>query len=1686
MKRKLFNILFLSLFAQHIFAQGNIPSTVSAYVHINDQIPAYGEGATISLAASYFKTQKTTDYGVQTIPFQPAFNYVSNNTIPVSTVNPDDFWSPVFTLPFNFNFFNAQYTKLLVGSNGLMTFDIINNPPGGTCPWSFSGTIPSTTFPVRNAIYGVYQDINFVTVPTPNTSINYYILDTGANAAPNRVFVMNTNEVLNYLDTSGNTGLQSYQVILYETTNVIEINVKRRKPNNSWQGGVGLIGIQNLAGTKAIVPPGYNTGNWSALNGYSCRFTPTGVGPANYVLSWKKNGVLIPDVTDTINVVAVSGDVYTAVVTYSLPDGSTVVVEDDYFVNAGVPLPYLDPNALTDLNGNENNSRYSCSTAPPYQFDLNAITAFMEATVTSSQYSTPTYYTSEQNANDAYQPIAQSALSTYIPVLDADLSADFWVRLEEITGINPPDIRHFKLEANMQPSGTVEYFYDIGDAAYFRTTTAAYMTPTHLTPLTTGGVYSILPISGLEIDSETGYLNLLDAVPGTYTVNYKIVKYRGCAEFNTIPATVKIDLRSILQPVNPVYEGESFTLETTDAGYGVTYLWYLGVPSATNPPISITALPTSTSLTAPILSNSTPPFEYYVVASYDYTLPTEVNSVPTHQTLTVLAKPKAAMNGPSTLCVGASSAIVFSASAGSTIVYNNGGTNITQLIDASNQFTLPIVAGSTNMVFNLISVSFSSPSFIVPINNQLTILVGAPSANVQPITPSVCNGTSTSIAIQGTPNAEIQYSINGVLNATAVVLDINGDGFIQTPNLDSALGNYVFKLETATITGVSPCVQTLLNQQSVVSANATPSVSMVAEFADVCFGTSGNLIFTGTIGDVITYSDGTSNYTFTMLTNPFMVATPTLTQPTNTFSIISAVNNVTTCSNFSLPNTVNINTKPLISITSMPQNATKCNNELVTFSTTATGTDITYQWQKNNVDIAGANLSTYQFAVNYANNNDAFRCVIGSSCPVALTTQPTTAAILTVFPEILFNDLSLQTQTLCESKNLNLSVAATGNNLTYQWKKNGIDIVGQTSPILFFPTLSLNDTSNYTCLVSDICGSKLTTAAQITVDELPRIVSQPIVTNLCSGENLTLNVSATGTNLNYQWKYNGVSISGNPSSQTNQLSILGVDLTKTGIYTCEISGNCLPSITTDGSSIVTVKDIPVVAPLLSTLSKCSGEKFSLSVAATGIGLTYQWQKDGVNLTSNATALTKDLEILISQQADSGSYICLVSNGNCPAVASTATIVTINIAPTIATQPTTNQYCAGEDVHLDIATLGGTNVSYQWNFDGNPIIGETNQNLDILNAVVLNSGKYTCVISSDSCQKITSSVATIVVNPLPVVTINPGSANTICAGSKGEIIFRGTPNSIVVYTLNGGKNQSITLNSSGDYILSTGIIKSDATYQLVSISTNNLPSCTNFYSNIATISVNNIPDSNLDQDGFICVDATSGAVLKTFRLETNLNPIDYDFQWFGPTGIIAGATQSGFDANEVGSFYVIITNKISGCSRKDMAKISQSIPPKSMSAEVVSNYFDENATVFVSVLPIGSDYEYAIDFGPFQNSNVFEGVSMGEHQIRVRDTKACDEATPATIRVVGFPKFFTPNADGINDFWNISALNFQSSAKIYIFDRSGKLVKQISSTGYGWDGNYLGKPALADDYWFTIDYIEKAENKLFKSHFTLKR
>jgi gliding motility-associated-like protein len=110
-----------------------------------------------------------------------------------------------------------------------------------------------------------------------------------------------------------------------------------------------------------------------------------------------------------------------------------------------------------------------------------------------------------------------------------------------------------------------------------------------------------------------------------------------------------------------------------------------------------------------------------------------------------------------------------------------------------------------------------------------------------------------------------------------------------------------------------------------------------------------------------------------------------------------------------------------------------------------------------------------------------------------------------------------------------------------------------------------------------------------------------------------------------------------------------------------------------------------------------------------------------------------------------------------------------------------------------------------------------------------------------------------------------------------------------------------------------------------------------------------------------------------------------------------------------------------------------------------------------------------------------------HVIRGRDSGGCG-IVEVSFNLIDYPPFFTPNQDGFNDTWNITSLSDQPNAKIYIFDRYGKLLKQISPIGEGWDGTYNGQNMPAQDYWFRVEFEEPAtmSQSTFKAHFTLKR
>jgi len=128
------------------------------------------------------------------------------------------------------------------------------------------------------------------------------------------------------------------------------------------------------------------------------------------------------------------------------------------------------------------------------------------------------------------------------------------------------------------------------------------------------------------------------------------------------------------------------------------------------------------------------------------------------------------------------------------------------------------------------------------------------------------------------------------------------------------------------------------------------------------------------------------------------------------------------------------------------------------------------------------------------------------------------------------------------------------------------------------------------------------------------------------------------------------------------------------------------------------------------------------------------------------------------------------------------------------------------------------------------------------------------------------------------------------------------------------------------------------------------------------------------------------------------------------------------------------------------------------------------------------FEYALDGITFQSSNLFSNLPGGNYDLTARELNGCG-LLKISVSILDYDKFFTPNNDGYNDYWNLEGIKNQDIFFIKIFNRYGKLLKNLDPRSKGWDGIYQGKKLPADDYWFKL--LTK-DNILKTGHFSLIR
>ncbi|WP_286706551.1 T9SS type B sorting domain-containing protein, partial [Flavobacterium sp. 38-13] len=455
---------------------------------------------------------------------------------------------------------------------------------------------------------------------------------------------------------------------------------------------------------------------------------------------------------------------------------------------------------------------------------------------------------------------------------------------------------------------------------------------------------------------------------------------------------------------------------------------------------------------------------------------------------------------------------------------------------------------------------------------------------------------------------------------------------------------------------------------------------------------------------------------------------------------------------------------------------------------------------------------------------------------------------------------------------------------------------------------------------------------------------------------------------------------------------------------------------------------PQTVPTFQTIMTiCNGSTAPVLNTTSPNGITGTWNPPTISNTA------------------SGSYIFTPNTGQCATTATLAVTVSNSILPDF---PTTLAFCSGDTVPV-LQTTSPNGISGTWN---PPAINNTA------------SGNYVFTPTAGQCA--TSTTLAVTINSLALPAI--GGPNAVCLSNTIQLTHP-TPGG----TWTSGNTNIATIDAAGNV---TGVNAGT----VIIIYTVNNGSCTSSVRTTVTVAA---PPKPILKEGYICLDNQTGNYISTVNLHCQVPNANHSFVWTRNNTILPTTTNMHI-ATEPGTYEVIVTNLTTGCTATATTTVGTS--SIAIAEATVGRDFNKSQTITVNVTGGSGQYEFQLNGGAPQTSNQFTNIYEGEYEITVRDTQGCGLIT-LTVYALNYPYYFTPNADGYNDTWNIDGLANQPEAQIFIFDRYGKLIKQIFPSSAGWDGTYNGHPLPATDYWFKLLYKSRdGVNKEFKAHFALKR
>ncbi|WP_321295910.1 immunoglobulin domain-containing protein [Marinifilum fragile] len=705
---------------------------------------------------------------------------------------------------------------------------------------------------------------------------------------------------------------------------------------------------------------------------------------------------------------------------------------------------------------------------------------------------------------------------------------------------------------------------------------------------------------------------------------------------------------------------------------------------------------------------------------------------------------------------------------------------------------------------------------------------------------------------------------------------------------------------------------------------------------------------------------------------------------------------------------------------------------------------------------------------------------------------------------------------ICENTSLvEFSVSATGEELKYQWRKNGTDIAGKTSPVLSLTSIQLDDEANYTCKVYNSCAEAISDEMTLKVIPQLRILSEMVDVEVCSGEEVTLTTDVEGNDVTYQWKLDGVDLTGENASILNLGKTSPDD---SGYYTCIVSDRCTDSRSTKPTELK-VHELPN-SRILGRMVLCAKEDRVTYTTDAMPEIEYGWGVEGGIFAGP----DKGLRTRITWgELDNGELSIMITDVVTGCESKVDSLVTLHALPDVnlalvdpvrgvcnPSKLLSGGYPEGgiywvDDISEEIFDpaergAGTYNVHYSYT-DENGCSNVTSKT--ILRVDPLPTVNITDDITIGSCKPFKLSAETeesnIQWSPAADLddansmtpTFTPGKSQVLVATVMDEhgctnmdlVELTVAPLPIVTTISDTTVGQCNQLQLLTDVVGDAGEITWTNPDHLDDPNTRspkivNAPEGTYTYKISVTdlygcdaegeVIVNMVADPELDEDKFAC---------EGEKFEVNItgmeNPIWED-----------GYTDINRTIDQPGKYLLTVENKY-GCGDEQNFAINPTPKPDLRNNLIYTGpreielVKDRPVTIFegqtVTLAPnLPLEYSpYNFEWEDGKEGSIlqrYEVSETGKYKLTVTDNLGCiaKDSVNVEVKPVGIesPNAFTPNSSNDNDKFYLKDINYDiEKFEMYIYNRWGELMYKTNEVGRngGWDGKYKGKLCPAGAY-----------------------